>query len=862
MIEGVDLSPAKWIWLPSERTLPNIFVLFRREVELKEKPKRAKGWITADSRYRLIVNGQRVQLGPAPSDPRHLEVDPVDLVPFLKPGENVIGVEVLFYGHGEGTWPCGKPGLIVSLDIDGQKIVSDKSWMCAVDRGHRPGQPKRSYLRALQEEFDCRQWPWLWNTADYELTPEWVGAAELDVPATRSPIAGSYSEYVNEIWMAYPEASTLSPRSIPLMHEEWLPRDQVEEVEYSRIEWRRDPCDWFDFRMPESFNVSRRTAKLPANLAAIDMGTGSFLGPKYQVEVGQRNGALLTFRLPKEVIGWPLVEVFAPGGTTIEVIVQESAVLDEHALLDTARFSWSRLIMPGESEDDQKFFPFQPFDYEAVRWVQVHVWHPTKTVGAVIGKPRMLVRRNAWPHEAQVKTSDPVLKKVFDAALNTLDNCAQDICVDGMGRERQQYSGDCSHQLHALRPVHGSTDVSKRFLKTFAYGQNLEGYWFDSWPAFDRMDRLWQRQLGLSEWGPLLDHSVGFCFDHYHHWMQTGDLETVREHWPRLMRFVDYLLKQMTGDPKGLMPVKDIGVPAVWMDHLAYENQDQKRLAYNLYAAAMLREAMLPMALALGKEQDAEQVGDMGTALVSTCARHYWDSSFSLFVNNKGTGQPPRCDDRSLATAVLYDLCPNGQTGAAVALLANLPLREEEFAVPDLGTLSSGRQARTPLNPPPRGEKPSVGFSYPANAVWRYWALAKAGRIDVVLKEFREKWATMYSVQHNGTFQEFWDEKPGGQGLMSHCAVSPLILLHQGLLGLRPLAPGYKKLDIRPQLADIPALETTAYIPQGAIHFNSQLDNGRHRGTVLVPAGVEAILTLPDEQQQIPSGKPFEFEMA
>jgi len=46
----VDLAPARWIWLPSQRTLPNTFVLFRREFHLDQAPRRAKGWITADSR--------------------------------------------------------------------------------------------------------------------------------------------------------------------------------------------------------------------------------------------------------------------------------------------------------------------------------------------------------------------------------------------------------------------------------------------------------------------------------------------------------------------------------------------------------------------------------------------------------------------------------------------------------------------------------------------------------------------------------------------------------------------------------------------------------------------------------------------
>ena len=63
-ISVLDLSPAKWIWYPSERTLQNTFVLFRRQLNLAEKPMRARGWVTAESRYCLEVNGQRVQWGP------------------------------------------------------------------------------------------------------------------------------------------------------------------------------------------------------------------------------------------------------------------------------------------------------------------------------------------------------------------------------------------------------------------------------------------------------------------------------------------------------------------------------------------------------------------------------------------------------------------------------------------------------------------------------------------------------------------------------------------------------------------------------------------------------------------------------
>ena len=107
-----DLRPAEWIWYPSERTLPNTFVLFRRQLHLAAPPRRATGWLHAESRYLLEVNGSRLQWGPAPSDPRWAEADPLDLTKALTAGENAIGVTALFFGHGDGTWPIGKPGFL------------------------------------------------------------------------------------------------------------------------------------------------------------------------------------------------------------------------------------------------------------------------------------------------------------------------------------------------------------------------------------------------------------------------------------------------------------------------------------------------------------------------------------------------------------------------------------------------------------------------------------------------------------------------------------------------------------------------------------------------------------------------------
>ena len=148
-VQLLDLSPAKWIWYPSGRVLQNTFVLFRKEFDLEKQPTQAQGGILADSRYLLYFNGERVQWGPAPSDPRWPEADLVDIASYLKPGKNVIACQVLYYGIGEGTWPTGKPGFIINLDVDVRPVVSDNTWMSHLAKSWVQGQYKRWFLRTL-----------------------------------------------------------------------------------------------------------------------------------------------------------------------------------------------------------------------------------------------------------------------------------------------------------------------------------------------------------------------------------------------------------------------------------------------------------------------------------------------------------------------------------------------------------------------------------------------------------------------------------------------------------------------------------------------------------------------------------------
>ena len=799
--ERLDFSPAKWIWYPSERILQNTFILLRKEFDLDKQPQSAKGWVIADSRYLLYVNGQRVQWGPAPSDPRWPEADPVDIAAYLKPGKNVIACQVLYYGVGEGTWPMGKPGFLFKADIDGKQIVSDKTWKANLPKSWVQGHYRRSFLRTLQENFDARLFPYGWEETEFEATANWLPAMESSASAAKPAACNTFNEYQ---WDTGADASAayITSRSIPKMTENDVKINRL--VESAWITWKRPAEEYFDVISPNAFEGEYT-----------DVATQS--GNTWSVPVNGDKAAVLTFDFKEQSVGWPYFTIDAPEGTIVEMLVHEGHQLGGPVIINSHFNSWARFVCR------EGVNRFETFDFESLRWLQLHIRNYNRPVK--VSDLGMRRRQFPFPNTPEFQLSEPSLQRLMEASVNTLYNSAQETVVDGMARERQQYSGDGGHQLHPLYQAFGESRLPARFMKTYSQGISLDGYFLDCWPAFDRLARIMQRQMQLTPWGPLLDHGVGFCFDNFHYYQYTGDKNGLEESFPRLLRFFDYIKKLQGSD--GLLPVDGLGVPTVWMDVDAYTQQRHKQCAFNLYTAAMCANALAPLCEAFGENEKAAEARQFGASVLEGCIKRYWCTTEKTFINNlpwaTEEGRRSYCD-RSLATAVMYDLCPDNDNSRSIDILVNRPAE--------------------------------LGVSYPCNAVWPLWALVKAGRIDVVLSDLRTKWATMASVIENNTLQEPWVISYDSNLQWSHCALAPLIMLYQGIAGVTPLTAGYERVQIRPQLGDLENVSLSVHTPKGAIGFSSKGKKGNRELLLDIPQGITAELLL-DSREKLPlKGEP------
>ena len=794
--ETLDLSPARWIWYPSGRVLQNTFVLFRKEFDLEKQPNQAKGWILADSRYLLYVNGKRIQWGPAPYDPRWPEAYPVDIAPYLKTGKNVIACQVLYYGGGDGTWAIGNPGFLFKLDVDDLQIVSNNSWSAHLAKSWVQGQYKRWFLRCLQEDFDARQYPYGWNTCEFELNSDWLPAAQSGVAATKPSICTELGEYMWHI-QGNPDDVEIRARSIPMMRENDVKVKSL--VESAWVKWIRPAEEYFDVITPNAYQAEwmNEVRQTGANTWTVPEKKGK--------------AAVLTFDFAEQSVGWPYFTIEAPAGTIVELLVHEAHQPGGPVIINSHFNAWSRFVCR------EGLNRFETFDFESVKWLQLHVRNYSGEIK--ISDAGMRRRQYDYAVAPHIKLSDAALQRLMDATVNNLYNSMQETVVDGMGRERQQYTGEVADQLLPVYQAFGDVQLGARYIKTFSQGMTKDGYFMCTWPAFDRLARFMQRQVELTPWGPNLYTSAAFCTDNYRYYLYTGDTTALQESFPRLLRFFNYLTTIRDND--GLLRVENLGVPWVLID-FNYRKFRHNQCGFNLLTSAMLVHELAPLCRAFGETEKADEIERFGKELLSGCVDKFWSREEQTFMINlpwlKEEGEPQYCE-KSLATAVLYGQCPDSNTRQSIDMLVNPP-----------ATL--------------------VKSGYPGTAVWRLWALAQAGRMDIVLNDLRQRWATMPSVILNNTIQEFFSTSPDSEAQWSHCASAPLIMLYQGIAGIKPLTPGYETFQIRPQPGDLKEIELYPQTVKGQIVFKCKGVKGDRELYLEIPEGTTAFLQL-DQREKI-----------
>ena len=439
--DGVIDDRTFWIWLQHPFELHERYVRFRRSFTLGKQPEKANLSITADSRYRLYVNGKYVAFGPTRGYPHCQCVDQHDIAPRLKKGSNVIAVCVYQPGYSHFSYVHrANAGLLLSLKISGRTVLrSDESWKVSPDDSYASNVPRISIYGAGQEHRDLRLAD-NWHTLGYD-DREWTSPGIAGVMGHSpwdqwqpSPLPPLTERLINARFLAAMTGS-LSPRSF----ENTLNNDPHHVV--------------------RSAYASR---KLLQNEASDDLP---------QVKRGQ--ALMLCYNVSHSQVGSAHLRLHrAGGGEQVLVSYLEKGSFGDWVLSDPQTYCHVRMtdqyiLAPGQNV-------LEPFTPRGGRYLLVTIVGPVKKGLKISAR----FRTRCYPLtllKKPPKRRDKLSKKIADMCIRSLQSCAQDGIVDSPWREQTLAIGDGAVTGRLAAELFGDARLLRRVIELGMQGTTPDG---------------------------------------------------------------------------------------------------------------------------------------------------------------------------------------------------------------------------------------------------------------------------------------------------------------------------------------------------------------------------------------------------
>ncbi|MBW3088275.1 family 78 glycoside hydrolase catalytic domain [Bifidobacterium sp. 82T24] len=349
---------------------------------------------------------------------------------------------------------------------------------------------------------------------------------------------------------------------------------------------------------------------------------------------------------------------------------------------------------------------------------------------------------------ASFTSSNATLEAVWNFCRNTMEATNGNIYADSWTRERAPYEGDAWLQQHAHLAVDDAPALAEYSVDWLIANRT----WPTEWPLY----------LILAA------HDA---------WMRTGSTRQIAGQYDRL---VALLPAKHLDEASGLI-VKDPGEsshtdgdlidwPPVERDGFVF---GRVNTVINALSSQTFAD-MADIAAALGHDDDASRFARIAARMRAAMHERLYDAEAGAYVDgltNDASGE--RIAHHSLhasAFALAFGQLPAEQRGPVGAFLRGKGMACSVYAA---SVYLAGLYA--------------AGFGADATAL-------------IAARDGLRTWTNMMD-KGAGATMEAWDVANKPNTTYSHpWAASPAYLLPEGLLGIRPTAPGYATFEVRPQL--------------------------------------------------------------
>jgi hypothetical protein len=391
------------------------------------------------------------------------------------------------------------------------------------------------------------------------------------------------------------------------------------------------------------------------------------------------------------------------------------------------------------------------------------------------------------------ESSDAVLDKIWQVGAYTAHLCMQDAIWDGPKRDRVCLAGGLDISGRVISTVFGD-----RFLMD----KSLKGLIDD---AGNPVSKDVNRIPGFSALWVLCEA------DYFRH---TGDLAHLSSVHESLRGLMEYMATQI--DDKGLFTNSNKRSTFVdWSPDLDGDSPESRRATLMQFLRAFSEGAWLLEQA--GNSSASERFQRIAEKLRVDTIKNSLDPTRNIFGERWQTN----------AMAVYAGLA---DANLRTAVWENILSRPYRFTV-----------------------TPHFNF-------YAISAMAEAGRRKEALEWIRNYWGGMLRPETT-TFWEGYDSRwptehfhghlqtDHGEGyFVSLChgwASGPTAWLTEQVLGIQPVAGGFKKVAIRPDLCDLKWARGSEPCPQGVIKVDYRHDDSDFKASIEIPEGVTAQVSMP-----------------
>ncbi|WP_397386221.1 family 78 glycoside hydrolase catalytic domain [Paenibacillus sp. VCA1] len=408
--------------------------------------------------------------------------------------------------------------------------------------------------------------------------------------------------------------------------------------------------------------------------------------------------------------------------------------------------------------------------------------------------------------------SDALLNEIWSISRDTTRLCMEDTFVDCPAYEQAYWVGDARNEALVGYYAFGAKEIVERCLKLV--------------PGSDFQTPLYADQVP-SGWNSVIPNWTFFwvtaCFEYYHY---TGRDSFLSGIWPHVKRTMEQYLKYM--DERGLFSFEGWNL----LDWAPFEQPHAGVVTpQNMFLRRTLCHAAEIGAIA-GDQESAARFREEAAKLKTSIHAYLWDETRQAYadcIRRDGSFS----ETLSAQTQVVAYLCDMAEGERLEKLTSYI------------------------LDPP----HSFVKIGSPFMSFFYYEALARMGRLDVMLNDIRESYGIM--IENGAT--ACWEMYPWS-GLFedprmltrSHChawSAGPAYFLGAYILGVQGASPGWAKIKVAPHPCGLKRASGSVPHPDGGRIDVSWRIEGKERIVLFIAAPPEV-----DVETETPEGYDMKVE--